>query len=73
MVQHNMDNIFHVVQLVHLKYPIQHLDNIHADRFLFQLYYLYHFSDLYVLNRSKSKKKKLNNQINYIQAIHKND
>lgn len=52
-VQHSMDNIFHVVQLVHPKYPIQHSDRIRVNRCPVQLYYCHLSFDLCALNQSK--------------------
>lgn len=53
MAQRSMDNIFHVVQLVRLKCPIQHLDRIHASQCPVQLYCCHLLSDLCALNQSE--------------------
>lgn len=48
-----MDSIFHVVQLVRLKCPIQHSDRIHGGQSPVRLYCCPFPSDLCALNQSK--------------------
>lgn len=52
MVQRNMDNIFHVFRLAHLKCPIRHLDRILSNRCRAQPYCCRLSSDLCALNQS---------------------